>query len=154
MTKTKIVVIAIMVILWFLLLPIGKYTQNEEKAHSEAPVKPREEIKGKVSWYDYSLETKDQKCSQGEVCYSKIANTCASRDYPRGTELTVIYETKERWEVDQNYWIKVIKTVSCRVNDYGPEEETGRILDLSSHAFEQFTPLSKGILDVKIEVIK
>ena len=88
---------------------------------------------GKVSWYDYDLERKDQKC-RTNTCYSKSHATCASRDYPKGTVLRVV-------RLDTNAF------TTCVVNDFGPEEFTGRVLDLSSYAFSQLASLKIGVLD-------
>ena len=82
---------------------------------------------GLASWYDYDLE--------GYPGYSKSHRTCASRDYPRGTTLQVIYQDR---------------FTTCQVNDYGPEEWTGRDIDLSSLAFRDLAPLSKGVLEIEI----
>ena len=85
-----------------------------------------------ASWYDYSLE--------GASSYSKEHDTCASRDYPKGSMLEVK-------SVNGN---KVV----CKVNDYGPEVWTDRQLDLSSHAFEQLAPLDLGLITVTIQEVK
>ena len=82
---------------------------------------------GLASWYDYDLE--------GYPGYSKDHRTYASRDYPRGTILRVIY--KDRF-------------TTCRVNDYRPQEGTGRDIDMSSLAFLDLAPLSRGVLEIKI----
>jgi len=42
-------------------------------------------------------------------------------------------------------------SVDCYVNDYGPEEWTGREIDLSSYAFRQIADLGQGLVRVKIE---
>jgi rare lipoprotein A (peptidoglycan hydrolase) len=42
------------------------------------------------------------------------------------------------------------KSVECLVNDYGPEEWTGRELDMSSYAFGQISDLNDGLINVKI----
>lgn len=85
--------------------------------------------RGEASWYDYGLE--------GEPNYSEYNATCASRDYPRGTMLRVL-------NLDTN------EGVVCRVNDYGPEKWTGRVIDLSSYAFSQIAELGRGLVDVEI----
>lgn len=83
-----------------------------------------------ASWYDYHLpEAPD---------YSKHYDTCASRDYAKGTMLKVTYKDK---------------SVVCRVNDYGPEAWTDRQIDLSSHAFAQLSSLSRGLLNVSIQEV-
>ena len=81
-----------------------------------------------ASWYDYSLPDAPE--------YSRTHLTAASRIFPRGTQLIVSRGNS---------------SVVVRVNDYGPEEWTGRDIDLSSYAFIQLAPLSLGILEVKIE---
>ena len=80
-----------------------------------------------ASWYNYSLK--------GAPNYSTYTETAASRDYPKGTYLQV-------WTDE--------KIIVVRVNDYGPEEWTGRDIDLSSYAFSKLAPLSKGIITVRI----
>lgn len=91
-------------------------------------IAPDEVVEGTASWYKYSLK--------GYPNYSKNHLTCASRDFKRGSMLTVMYGDK---------------SVVCRVNDFGPEEWTGRIIDLSSYAFSKLAPLKLGILEqVKI----
>ena len=82
--------------------------------------------KGIASWYDYDLPD--------YPAYSKDHDTCASRDYPKGTLLLV-----------SNTEIEVV----CRVNDY--VENPKVIIDLSSHAFSQLAPLSKGLIVVVVQ---
>ena len=91
-------------------------------------------LPSKASWYDYDLNRKNQKCRTDD-CYSMFNDTCASRDYPRGATLLVRAVESGR-------------IVSCRVNDW--VENPDVVLDLSSHAFKQLTPLSVGILEVEI----
>lgn len=85
-----------------------------------------------ASWYDYSLP--------GFPDYSKNHLTAASRDYPKGTCLVVRHQD----------FRKEMKEIVVRVNDYGPLEFTGRAIDLSSYAFRQLAPLSRGVIEVKI----
>jgi len=97
---------------------------------------PKKVYSGKVSWYNYSLDTNDQKCTENlRPCYSELNNTCASRDFVRGTILKVSLGNK---------------SVLCRVNDYVENEAV--ILDLSSHAFAELADLKIGIIDVSIVV--
>lgn len=84
---------------------------------------------GVTSWYPYSLPDYPN--------YSDTHLTAASRDYPRGTKLVVCTE-------DRGYCVTV------RVNDFGPEEWTGRQIDLSNAAFRQLAPLSRGLLKVTV----
>lgn len=85
----------------------------------------------KATYYDYGLK--------GNPNYSRENSTCASRDYSRGTMLKVTNP-------------ETGASVVCRVNDYGPQAWTGKHIDLSSYAFKQLAPLSKGVIVVKIEV--
>jgi rare lipoprotein A len=94
-------------------------------------------ITGIGSYYDYDLQRSDQKC-RSNSCYSMSNLTCASRDFDRGTMLKVT-------NLDNG------KEVVCRVNDYGPELSTGRILDLSSYSFSQISELKLGLVNIKID---
>jgi rare lipoprotein A (peptidoglycan hydrolase) len=82
---------------------------------------------GKASWYALGLPQPD-------------ALTCASTTYPRGTYLHVRH-------------IQNGRTVVCRVNDYGPEAWTGRIIDLSRGSFVQIDNLSRGVVMVEVHVV-
>ena len=88
---------------------------------------------GTASWYDYDL-----KDNPG---WSKNHRTAASRDYPRGTMLTVCTDPSET------------KCVDVLVNDYGPSASVhpDRIIDLSSYAFSKLYPLSQGVGEVWIK---
>ncbi len=81
---------------------------------------------GRASWYALGLPAPD-------------AFTCASRTFPRKTYLHV-----------KN--LRNGKTVVCRVNDYGPEAWTGRVIDLSRGSFRQIDNLSSGVTTVEIRV--
>jgi rare lipoprotein A len=91
---------------------------------SNAVVMPISE--GIASWYDYTLNG---------LNWSETHATCASRDFPRYSTLKVSYGEK---------------SITCFINDFGPEEWTGRHLDLSSYAFNQLTDLKKGLIKIKI----
>lgn len=65
--------------------------------------------------------------------------TAAHKTLPFGSYIRVINRSNE-------------KTVVVKINDRGPWGE-GRIIDLSSAAFEQLSPLSRGVIDVEIEMI-
>lgn len=88
---------------------------------------------GEVSWYDYNLPD--------YPAYSKIANTCASRNFPR-------------WSILEVYNLSNQKTTTCQVNDFGPEEQTGRILDMSSKAFSDIADLSLGVINAEVRCLK
>ncbi len=81
---------------------------------------------GKGSWYALGLPAPDSL-------------TCASRTFPRGTYLHV-----------KN--LRNGKTVVCRVNDYGPEAWTGRIIDLSRGSFREIDSLGAGTAPVELRV--
>ncbi|MBD3300729.1 MAG: DUF348 domain-containing protein [Candidatus Moranbacteria bacterium] len=81
-------------------------------------------VKGTATWYAYT----------GTMA-------CASRDYPKGTELKVTN-------------LENGKSVVVVVNDYGPMEYTGHIIDLDKVAFAKIANLGQGVIRVKIEKLK
>lgn len=83
-------------------------------------------LEGKASWYDYQLNGN---------WWSKTHDTCALRVLPK------------YWHYKVCAWDKCIE---CYQNDYWPKEYTNKVIDLSSHAFKQLAPLSRGVVDVKI----
>jgi rare lipoprotein A (peptidoglycan hydrolase) len=106
----------------------GKSTGIELKAATPAPAPLPAGVAqhGRGSWYALGLPAPDSL-------------TCASRTFPRGTFLHVtdLYNNK---------------TVICRVNDYGPEAWTGRVIDLSRGSFRQVDSLGRGTIPVDIRV--
>ena len=82
---------------------------------------------GEASWYAY-----------------KNGDFAASRDFPKGTKLKV---TNQKTGVDQG------KSVIVTINDYGPEIQTNRIIDLDKIAFQKIGNLRDGVMPVKIEAI-
>jgi hypothetical protein len=82
---------------------------------------------GKASWYALGLPAPD-------------SFTCASTKYPRRSYLHV-----------KN--LRNGKTVICRVNDYGPEAWTGRVIDLSRGSFREIENLGRGVTPVEIRVV-
>lgn len=93
-------------------------------------------VVGIASWYDYDLNSKNQKCLD-DNCWSLTHSTCASKTFKRHSTITV-----------EN--LANGKKVQCFVNDYGPTKETKREIDLSSFAFKQLAPLGSGLINVKI----
>lgn len=65
-------------------------------------------------------------------------NFAASRDYPKGTKLKVTRLLSG-------------DSIIIEVNDYGPELQTGRIIDLDISAFEQIGSISAGLIYVRVE---
>jgi rare lipoprotein A (peptidoglycan hydrolase) len=82
---------------------------------------------GRGSWYALGLSDPD-------------AITCASRTFPRGSELEVTDEYNGN-------------KVTCLVNDYGPAVWTGRVIDLSRGSFEQVDSLGRGTIPVEIRLV-
>ncbi|MBP9801978.1 hypothetical protein KBC40_00110 [Patescibacteria group bacterium] len=66
-------------------------------------------------------------------------NFAASRDYPKGTKLKVTR-------------LKTGQSIIVQVNDYGPELQTGRVIDLDTSAFKQLSSLGAGLIYVKVEL--
>ncbi len=66
--------------------------------------------------------------------------TCAHRTYPKGTNLLVTNNSTGA-------------SVVVVVNDYGPAEWTGRIIDLNSVAFSAIAPLGQGLAEVTVSPI-
>ncbi len=87
----------------------------------------------------YSDEFHGKKTASGET-YNKWDYTCAHRKLPFGTRIIVTnLENK--------------KSVIVRVNDRGPHIKN-RIVDLSYAAAKEIEMIAKGVVKVKIEVIK
>ncbi len=82
---------------------------------------------GRGSWYALGLPAPD-------------AITCASRTFPRGSYLAI---------KDLHSGL----SVTCLVNDYGPEAWTGRVIDLSRGSFQQVDNLGVGTIPVEIRVV-
>ena len=82
---------------------------------------------GRGSWYALGLAAPD-------------AITCASRTFPRGSQLEV---------TDLYNGNKVV----CLVNDYGPAVWTNRVIDLSRGSFEQVDNLGRGTIPVAIRLV-
>ncbi|MEO0129626.1 MAG: septal ring lytic transglycosylase RlpA family protein [candidate division WOR-3 bacterium] len=92
---------------------------------------------GTASYYSDSFHGK--KTASGEV-YNKWDYTCAHRTLPFGTKLKVInLENK--------------KSVIVKVNDRGPQKKD-RIVDLSYAAARDIDMITRGIVKVKIEVVR
>ena len=66
--------------------------------------------------------------------------SCAHRDYPPGTSLLVTNNATGA-------------SVVVVVNDYGPAEWTGRVIDLNSVAFSAIASLGQGLVEVTVSPI-
>ena len=93
---------------------------------------------GKASWYGESWD--GRKTANGEI-FDSSKHTCASNSIKLGTKIQVT-------NLDNN------KSVICRVNDTGGFGKYGRILDMSKGAFKTIGDLKKGVINVKITIIK
>lgn len=98
-------------------------------------------IKSKVSWYGEEICKGRQTCktASGRLFEPKEYTAACWGEYPFFTTFRVTYNDRS---------VVVVCT------DRGAFKKLGRFLDLSSGAFEQLAPLSKGVLTVKIEEIK
>ena len=79
---------------------------------------------GIASWYSF------KRC----LC-------AASTIYPKGATVRVTR-------------LKSNKSVTVRINDYGPEPWTGRLIDLDAYAFKVIGALRAGLIYVKTELIR
>ncbi len=93
--------------------------------------------KGQASYY--GLKHQGKKTASGEP-FKQELKTAAHKTIPFGAMVKVT-------NVDND------KSVVVRVNDRGPFV-SGRIIDLSSSAFNAIGSTAKGVLKVEIEVIK
>ncbi len=124
-----------------------------ENVHPATPV-----TRGLLAELMYRLATNDFILADGEASYygekfhgrttasgeifDASAFTVAHLTYPFGTRLKVTS-------------VETGKSVVVRVNDRGPYvEDPARIIDLSKAAFEYIAPLSRGIIEVKIEITR
>ena len=103
--------------------------ENRQIYPAAARVQPvPQKLTGVASWYDYKLDGK---------MWSKKHTTAATRDLPKYSYALV--ENPENGH----------KTCVF-INDYGPEEYTGRVIDLSSFAFSHLADKSIGLIKVEI----
>ena len=92
---------------------------------------------GKASYYASKFQ--GRKTASGEP-YDQSKLTAAHRKLPFGTTVKVTNLQNGR-------------SVTVRVNDRGPYIK-GRIIDLSSSAFNRIANLKKGIIEVRLEIVK
>lgn len=126
--------------LLLMVLFLNGKNQNEEYIQLELIAE------GTGSWYNYDCRVVEEKaicknefCKgnvlKNEQCYSQLNQTCASRDIKRGT--IILIENIDNGNL-----------ATCRVNDY--VENPDVILDLSSATFQKLSPLSIGIINIRI----
>ena len=87
----------------------------------------------------YGADFHGRRTASGEI-FDQWKMTCAHRSLPFGTRLKVTNMENKR-------------SVVVRVNDRGPWV-TGRIIDLSYAAAKNLDMIEKGVIKVKIEIIK
>lgn len=83
------------------------------------------------TWYNYDLNITNGSWR------SKRHDTCAMRVWTRYNYYRVCLRDTD-------------KCIVCKLNDYWPKEYTYKVIDLSSHAFQQLAPLSRGVIAVDI----
>jgi rare lipoprotein A len=86
---------------------------------------------GRASWYNQALF---------RYFGYKNGDFAASQQYEKGTKLRVK-------NLENN------KTVIVKVNDYGPEKWTGRIIDLDVSAFKKLAWKGLGVINVSVEPV-
>ncbi len=72
--------------------------------------------------------------------YGTDPTSCSSRDFPAGTWLRVTNRDNGR-------------QAFVRVEGYGPQAGTGKLIDLSKEAFSKLAPLGQGTTRVKVEEV-
>lgn len=86
----------------------------------------------KATWYNLT----GNKTASGEI-FRTNAMTCASNKYKLGTILRITYNER---------------VIVVRVNDRG--RMPLNVIDLSRGAFLKLAPLNKGVINIKVEVLK
>jgi len=99
--------------------------------------RPQRVLRGQVTYYHDSLA--GNHTANGEI-YDPRMLTAASRTLPFGTIVRVI-------RLDNG------RTVTLRINDRGPFGRKRRLLDLSRAAAERIDILTRGVANVRAEVL-
>jgi len=94
---------------------------------------------GLSTWYGKNHNGK--KSADGSVFNKNALTAAAPKRYPFGTLLRVT-------NLENNLQVIV------KVTDRGGFERHGRLIDLSEAAFKQIANLRKGVVKVRIEVVK
>ena len=95
-------------------------------------------LQGRVSYYHDSLA--GNSTASGEP-YDPSAFTAANRELPFGTVIRVVREDTGA-------------SVIVRVNDRGPFGRAHRLLDLSRAAAEELDMISRGVVEVRAEILE
>lgn len=123
MSLITAIIMTWIVLTWF--KPLDYDFEYPEAVVQEAPI-----YEWTASRYDYKLWWKRR---------SKSHDTCALR----------IYERYKKYKVCSK---ETGNCITCYHNDYWPWR-TDRVIDLSSHAFQQLAPLSRWITEVEVYLI-
>jgi len=122
--------------------PISVISEEPTPTPKSNPEFQPEYYSGKVSYYDRTYcEKFNPSCltASGEV-FDDTAFTCAcGSNIKLGSFLKISYQGS---------------SVIVKCNDRGGFEAKGRIADLSKASFEALASLSKGVIRVKMEVLK
>ena len=150
--------IKIIVALILAVLPIG-YVEAvpEEPLPEPTPVNSpvptptpeiHQEFSSKASWYGNKICEGRTVCrtASGAIFDENLHTTACSSRYQLGETLRVTNTNPKS--------NGVFNSVLVVCNDRGVFEQFGREVDLSKAAFETLAPLSRGIIQVRIERIK
>lgn len=117
----------------------GGNGQNQDRTPASRGERPVESIQGIASWYGGSDGLDGMRTASGEI-FNAAAMTAAHPTLPFGTEVRVTY-------------LRTGRSVVARINDRGPFLEN-RIIDLSRGAAEAIGLSSRGIGEVKLEILR
>jgi rare lipoprotein A (peptidoglycan hydrolase) len=119
--------------------PSADYSgEQRELADQYARRRSQGVLRGEASYYGAAFA--GRKTASGEV-FEPRRYTAAHRTLPFGTVLRVTR-------------LDTRAIVYVRVNDRGPYGKKGRILDLSTAAAEKLGMLSRGIADVRADIVE
>lgn len=112
--------------------------EAEAKARAEAEAKAEAQAEAKQAATLLKPVTPKSPTYVGIASWYSFGNgmNAASTQFPRGTKLRVIND-------DNGKMIDVV------INDYGPEDWTGVMLDLNKPAFAKLAPLGLGKIPIK-----
>ncbi|GEM_PF-3347337 len=106
-------------------------------------------LKANISFWDeqiFAVVSKAKSELIGEASWYKVFGClcAASRHFPRGSRLRVTAVDPIKGKA---------KSVVVRVNDYGPEAWTERVIDLDSYAFKKIGSIGRGVMPVIVELV-
>lgn len=105
-------------------------------------------LKAVVSFFDEQTFAVVSDPTQliGEASWYKVFGClcAASRDFPRGSRLKVTAVNPIKGKA---------KSVIVRVNDFGPEAWTERLIDLDSYAYKKLGKTGAGVMPIIVELV-